>query len=210
MKEKIKNYLRFLKAMVNYAKSCAAILPQFPPVEDYTYVFCIYDISGSMIWDSHTPDLLIYKEDSLGNLSYQKLDLLNCPFGSSVSIFQLDQRPYFLPYIRTSGGTTDELAKMFLRSQFVKSALDQAENILSIGSFLIDNQNTRNYSKPRFGIGNRLIQVMDPDNPDLTETRRGQGFYVTYNSRIVTRLKPTDRNSFGFMTLRLGLEKYNI
>lgn len=46
MKEKIKNYLRFLKAMVNYAKSCAAILPQFPPVEDYTYVFCIYDISG--------------------------------------------------------------------------------------------------------------------------------------------------------------------
>lgn len=203
------NFLIFIKSLVDYAQSCASLIPDLPPIEGYNYVFSVYDPLGSMIWDSHTPDLIIYKKDGAGNLSFQELDLLpGCPYGTTVQIYQIDQRPFFLPYIRIAGGSTPDLGKTFLQSQFLNNNYAQAENTLSVGSLLIDNQNTRVYIKKQFGIGVRQIQVMDPSNPDLGKTRRGFGYYVNYLSRFnINQQNPRTRSLLDFIFVRLGLEQ---
>lgn len=203
------NYLRFLKLLVNWAQACANVMPSLPPIEGYNYVFSLYDPLGTMIWDSHTPELIIYKEDPSGNLSFTEVDLQpGCPFGTSVQIYQINERPYFLPYIRISGGTTDATGKLLLQSQFLTNQYAQAENTLSVGSLLIDNQNTRVYIRKQFGIGVRQIQVMDQNAPTLGTTKRGTGYYVNFLSRFnIFQQDPTKRSLFDFIFVRLGLEQ---
>lgn len=200
------NFLKFIHACVAYAKSCASIIPDLPQIEGYTYVLSMYDPLGCMIWDSHTPDLNVTKTDGSGNLTWQTVDLIpGCPFGASVEVYQINETPYYLSYVRVSGGTTDDIGKMLLESQFLTNAYAQAENTLSVGSLLIDNQNTRVYIKKQFGIGVRQAQQPVLSNGSK---KRGMGYYVNYLSRFnLNQENPRTRSLFDFIFIRLGLEQ---
>lgn len=216
------NHLAYLKALTDYARSCALIMLDLPPVEGYNYHLSLYDPSGAMIWDSYTPNLFVYDEDAGGNLSYRTIRLaaqfpyatpFPNPTGTQTQIFQINERPFILPYISTTLGSTQqkEDAKQLLGSQFLQNALAQSENIVSISSLLIDQANTRVYNKRQFGIGIRQIQVPDTSktNP-LVSYKRGFGYYVTYLTRFgLFPLDPNRRAFFEFMFLRLGLEQFD-
>lgn len=207
------NHLNYLKSLTDYARSCAQAMLGLPPVEGYIYHLSLYDPSGAMIWDSYTPNLFVYKTDGSGNLSYNEVELLVAnPYGlgGTTQIFQINERPNLIPYLRVSGGSTPDLAKTVLASQFINSAMPQAENIISISSLLIDPANTRVYNKRQFGIGLRQIQVVDPSSGSLLSFKRGFGYYVNYLTRFT--LNPQDaanRSLFEFMFIRLGLEQFD-
>lgn len=208
------NHLAYLKALTNYARSCAQVMLDLPPIEGYIYHLSLYDPSGAMIWDSYTPNLFVYEEDVNGNLSYTQVELtlLNpyAPANSKVQIFQINERPYLIPYVRVTGGTTPILGQTLLASQFINSALPQAENTVAISSLLIDPANTRVYNKRQFGIGTRQIQVVDPSAGSLLSFKRGFGYYVNYLTRFTLNpLDPNKRSLWEFMFIRLGLEQFD-
>jgi hypothetical protein len=214
----VANHLAYLKALTNYARACAFRMLSLPPVPGYTYHFSLYDPSGAMIWDSYTPNLFVYKETG-GVLSYSKVNLIANGFtgggAGKTDIFQINERPYLLPYVNVISGTPAEdltNSRTLMASQFLNNAYAQAECTISVSSLLIDQANTRVYNKRQFGLGIRQVQVPDTSagkNPYI-DYRRGFSYYTTYLTRF--GLNPTDpdkRSFFEFMFLRLGLVQFD-
>lgn len=218
------NHLAYLKALTTYARACALIMLGLPPVEGYTYHLSLYDPSGAMIWDSYTPNLFVYKENTDGSLSYSTVKLLTAfpfasplnPSGYDVPVFQINERPYLIPFVNINPtnpafAEQKQNAQFLMGSQFLTNALAQSENIVSISSLLIDQANTRVYNKRQFGIGIRQIQAPNPtaSNPYISY-KRGFGYYVNYLSRFgLFPLDPNRRAFFEFMFIRLGLEQFD-
>lgn len=210
------NHILYIKALVQYSQLCALAMLQLPPIDGYNYHLSVYDVSGAMIWDSYTPNLLLYQDELDGSVSYStvKLSLTN-PYApnQSVEIFQINEKPYLIPYISLSTGTTTERAnaQLLMASQFLKNNYAQAESTVSVASLLIDQANTRVYNKRFFGIGSRQIQAPDTSaaNPLLT-SRRGFGFYISYLSRLLQNIQDIENRSlFEFIVIRLGIEQFD-
>lgn len=210
------NHLRYIKALVQYAQLCALAMLELPPIDGYNYHLSVYDVSGAMIWDSYTPNLLLYQEDGSGNLSYStvKLAAVN-PYApnQSVEIFQINEKPYLIPYISLTTGTPTERsnAQLLMASQFLTNSYAQAENTVSVASLLIDQANTRVYNKRQFGIGSRQIQAPDITAPNpLLTSKRGFGFYISYLSRLIQNIQNVEKRSlFEFIVIRLGIEQFD-
>ena len=148
-------YYKYLYSMMVWAKEAMNHLPvneyEYP---GYRFRVNVYDGSGTLLYDSYYPFLLIFYIDPVDGL-YKKT---NVPI--------LPSNPY--SWIKTSGlykisstvqspfiDTLTNIGFYTVLSNFLINQSQMQETVMAVSSLLVDSANTRTFGIPRYGFSAR-------------------------------------------------------
>jgi hypothetical protein len=149
---------KYLYSLSQWAESGLLELPV--PSTYYTgyqFSFSVYDGSGSLIYSSNTPTLLIInKQDGVYTRNTVALtSTMNPQDTTTLALYKMCNNYILLPFLNVSNSQSLAVKN----SDFVINQLALPETIMAVSSLLVDSANTRTFGVPRYGFSNRSNQL---------------------------------------------------